>query len=202
MNEGNPSIALYNMLMNSINYVTMAVTNKMYNDFPMFLTMTVVGWIKIFENPLYSKVIVDSLGYCQRTKGLKIHAWCLMPNHLHLIVSSQSLLLSSIVRDFKKYTSKSIITELKQSAAIPDHRLLMRFEQAASKENRSTNYKFWQTGNEAKTLETNHFTNQKLNYIHKNPVKAGLVKEPEDYPLSSARDYSGVNGLLDICHLD
>ncbi|HEX5152617.1 MAG TPA: hypothetical protein VFW07_14300 [Parafilimonas sp.] len=43
---------------------------------------------------------------------------------------------------------------------------------------------------------------QKLDYIHGNPVKAGFVEKPEDYLYSSARNYYGMKGLIDIDMLD
>ncbi|HEX8546512.1 MAG TPA: transposase [Cytophagaceae bacterium] len=53
-----------------------------------FLTFAVVEWVDVFARSIYSDIIVESLGYCQQNKGLNIHAWCIMSNHIHLIVSS------------------------------------------------------------------------------------------------------------------
>jgi REP element-mobilizing transposase RayT len=66
-----------------------------------FATMSIVGWVDLFTRPELKHVIIDSLRYCQKEKGLVIHAWCLMPSHLHLIISSENK-LSDILRDFKK----------------------------------------------------------------------------------------------------
>lgn len=75
-----------------------------------FTTSTVVDWIDIFTRPDYKTFIIDSLKYNQQQKGLVIHSWCLMTNHLHMIVSAQEgFNLSAIMRDFKKFTSKEII---------------------------------------------------------------------------------------------
>lgn len=75
-----------------------------------FITSTIVEWVDVFTRPVYKQIIVDSLQYCQESKGLDVYAWVLMSNHLHAIVSArEGYQLSDILRDFKKYTSKRII---------------------------------------------------------------------------------------------
>ena len=72
-----------------------------------FLTLTVINWIDVFTRKEYKHTIVESLIYCQTNKGLKIYAWCIMSNHLHLIVQAkEGYNLSDILRDFKKFTAK------------------------------------------------------------------------------------------------
>lgn len=67
-----------------------------------FITITISEWINIFTKPAYCEIIIDALKYCQINKGLIIHAWVIMSNHLHLIVSrNDQPLLSEILRDFK-----------------------------------------------------------------------------------------------------
>lgn len=84
-----------------------------FNEELYFITTTVIDWIDIFTRPKYKHIIIQSLEYCQKNKGLKIYAWVLMSNHLHAIVSTDSEhSVSDIFRDFKKYTSKQIISEL------------------------------------------------------------------------------------------
>jgi putative transposase len=76
-----------------------------------FVTMATVGWVDLFTRFELKHVIIDSLRHCQKEKGLVIHAWCLMPSHLHLIISSENN-LSGILRDFKKFTSKELIATI------------------------------------------------------------------------------------------
>ena len=73
-----------------------------------FTTTTVVHWIDLFTRKELKHIIVQSLRYCQREKGLIIHAWCLMPSHLHMVVSTKDLDLSSIMGDFKKHCAKPV----------------------------------------------------------------------------------------------
>ena len=138
--------------------------------------------------------------YCQKEKGLIIYAWVLMSNHLHAIVgSSEEIKVSDIWRDFKKFTSKKIInTLICDPQESRQEWMLNRFEYAGKNDKKITNYKFWQEGNDAQEIYLNDYFNQKLNYIHQNPVKAELVNRPEEYRYSSAIDYAGGKGLLDV----
>jgi putative transposase len=163
-----------------------------------FLTMTVVYWIDLFTRRELKDVLVDSLIYCQQHKALKIHAWCIMPSHVHLIISSDSGNLPGIIRDFKKHTNKQIIKEIGQINESRKEWLIRAFEKAGQDINRIKNYKVWQDGNQPKQLESNAFMQQKLDYVHFNPVEAGIVEEQEHYLYSSAKDYAGIKGLVEV----
>jgi len=163
-----------------------------------FVTMTVVFWIDLFTRAEFKHIYLDSLRYCQREKGLIIHAWVLMPSHTHLIISSRQQTLSAILRDLKKYTSKQIVKLLPNINESRKDWLTRALERAGSNLKRVKYSKVWQDGNHPVLLDTNHFLEQRLNYIHQNPVEAEIVDEPAYYWYSSARDYSGQKGLLDI----
>jgi len=166
-----------------------------------FITTTVVGWIDAFTRKELAHVIIESLQYCQREKGLIIYAWCLMPSHLHMIVSAkEGKNLSDIMRDLKKFTSKRIIKTIKE---INESRewLLNRFAFAAKINTKTEDYKFWQDGFHPIALYSNEFKDQKLDYIHNNPVESGIVSEPEHYNYSSAINYSGGLGLIEVVYL-
>lgn len=165
-----------------------------------FVTDTVVGWVDVFTRPSYKHIILDSLTYCQKNKGLIIYAWVLMSNHLHAIVGSAGEnQVSDIWRDFKKFTSKEILNALKNDPQESRQEwMLNRFEYARKNDKKIKNYKFWQDGNDAQEIYLNDYFNQKLNYIHQNPVRAELVNRAEDYRYSSAIDYAGGKGLLEV----
>ena len=83
---------------------------------PHFITCTVINWIDVFSREQYKEIVIESLKYCIATKGLNLHAWVIMSNHLHLIVSAKGEeKLADIIRDFKKYTSKQIIRAIEES---------------------------------------------------------------------------------------
>ena len=165
-----------------------------------FITDTVVDWVDIFTRPVFKHVIIESFQYCKREKGLIIYAWILMTNHLHAIVrSTGENKVSDIWRDFKKFTSKEIIrTMLVENTESRREWMLNRFEYAGKNDKKIKQYKFWQDGNDAQEIYLNDYFDQKLNYIHQNPVKAELVNRAEDYRYSLAVDYSGGKGLLEV----
>jgi REP element-mobilizing transposase RayT len=163
-----------------------------------FVTLTTVGWVDLFTRLELKHVIIDSLRYCQKEKGLVIHAWCLMPSHLHMIVSTNQEPLQDIMRDFKKFTSKKIVETIQQ---IPESRkefLLDKFDFEARRTLRAEYYKFWKDDNHTILMDGNIDVMQKINYIHENPVRDGIVNEPEHYIYSSAIDYTGGKGLVKV----
>ncbi|MBC3539961.1 transposase [Rufibacter sediminis] len=181
----------------------MGIKNKIHEGYLYFLTLTVVDWIDVFTRPVYRHIILDSLKFCQEKKGLEVHAWVLMSNHLHLIASAkEGFHLSDILRDFKKFTSRTIVAAIQQEHESRKEWMLHRFHFPANVQSKVTNYKFWQDGNEAKEIHSNEFLQQKIDYIHQNSVRAEIVQEPEHYLFSSAIDYAGGKGLLEILIAD
>ncbi len=167
-----------------------------------FITFATVQWVDVFSRYYYIETVLESLRFCVKEKGLKLHAWCIMSNHIHLIISAENGNLSDIIRDFKKFTSQKILEQIENNKEESRRNwMLWIFKQAGANNNRNEAYQFWQQDNQPIQLDTIDFTLIKLNYIHNNPAKAGLVERPEDYLLSSARDYNGGKGLLPIEHL-
>jgi REP element-mobilizing transposase RayT len=121
-----------------------------------------------------------------------------MTNHIHLIARSENGQLSSTVRDFKSYTSKIILNEIDSPAESRKDWMLKLFKEAAFKHKRNSEYQFWTHENHAEILFSNKFIEQKPDYLHNNPVRAGIVNEPQEYKYSSAVDYAGGKGLLDV----
>ncbi len=177
----------------------MGLKNPISQGYVYFLTMTVVDWVDVFTRPVYRHEIVKSLRFCQERKGLELYAWVLMSNHLHLLASAaDGYNLADVLRDFKKYTSKTITDLILTEPESRRKWMLNQFEFSGRFDHKITNFRFWQPGNEAKEIHTNDFLFQKLNYIHDNPVRAEIVEFPEDYLYSSARNYAGKKGLLEV----
>jgi REP element-mobilizing transposase RayT len=175
---------------------TTALTKELY-----FTTSTVIDWLDVFTRPLYKHIIIESLSYCQKQKGLDIYAWVLMTNHLHMIAGTRlpGITLGDILRDFKKYTNKKILAAIESNQQESRRKwLLDRCWFAGNNDSRIKNYRFWQEGNHVEQLYSYDFYKQKLNYIHNNPVRQEIVERPEDYLYSSARNYAGMEGLLDV----
>jgi putative transposase len=164
-----------------------------------FLTMTVVDWVDVFTRKEHKIRILDSLKYCQQNKGLVIYGWCLMSNHLHMLArASEGFHLSDILRDLKKFTSKQIVNDIQTEIESRREWMLYRFQYAGKYRTNVKDYKFWQDGNHAEMCYSQKFAIQKLHYIHQNPVRAMVVDQAEQYLFSSARNYAGMEGLLDV----
>jgi REP element-mobilizing transposase RayT len=163
-----------------------------------FATSTMVHWIDLFTRKELKHIVVSSIKHCQEKKGLLVYAWVLMPSHLHMIVSSKGMPLSEIMRDFKKYTSRKIIKEINNINESRKDWLLRAFVKAGKDLKRATNNKVCKDGNHPIELGNNQLQQEKLDYIHQKPVEAEIVDEPENYWYSSARDYSGLRGLIEV----
>jgi REP element-mobilizing transposase RayT len=163
-----------------------------------YLTFQVVDWIDIFTRQVYKDIIIDSFKYSIEHKDFQLFAYVIMSNHIHLIANSSSGRLSDTIGDIKKYTCKKIIEAIQ---TIPESRrdwLLNRFSFRAKQHSRNKNYQVWTHENHAKYLYSNEFIAEKLEYLHQNPVRAGIVANPEDYIYSSARNYAELDSVLEI----
>ena len=174
---------------------TLRLSKELY-----FTTSTIMYWMDVFTRPLYKHIIVDSLKYCQDSKGLEIYAWVLMTNHLHMIVGTESNhQIGDILRDFKKFTSKAVVKAIEDNQQESRKEWLMdRIRFRGANDSKIVNAKFWQEGSYLESITTYDFYMEKLNYIHMNPVRQEFVDKPEDYLYSSARDYCGGKGLIDV----
>lgn len=163
-----------------------------------YLTFQIVFWVDVFTRRTYRDILIDSLRYCQKNKGLEIYAFVIMSNHIHLLVRSQTGELSDTVRDIKKYTSKQIIQKIHSGEESRKPWMLNLFSYAANRQNKKGEYQVWTHENHAIEVYSNDFIEQKVNYIHGNPVRNGLVENPEDYIYSSARFYADQECVLDV----
>jgi len=165
-----------------------------------FLTLTVVQWIDVFTRREYRDIVVQSLQHCIENKGLRLYAWVIMSNHLHLVAHCVAPnRMSDFLRDFKKFTSKRIVNAIME---IPESRreiLLDKFAFEARRTGRAKDFKVWKDDNHAIDLDSGGIDMmEKIDYIHMNPVRAGLVDSPDDYLYSSARNYSYRKGLIEM----
>jgi putative transposase len=164
-----------------------------------FVTFTIVEWIKILADDAFKMIIIEAIRYYQNNKGLNVYAYCIMPNHIHMIIQAPgNFTVSAFLRDLKKYTSRAIVHKLESEKPEGYLEILDKFRKAGEPLKRIKQYKVWQDGNQAKVLYSNTFTLQKLTYIHNNPVKYGLCDEPWKYAFSSAANYAGRESVLEV----
>lgn len=164
-----------------------------------FVSFSVVEWIDIFTRNEYKDIVVDSLSFCQLHKRMEIFAWCIMTNHVHLVFRSAGAQKpEALLADFKRYTSRQIVKAVRDNPKESRREwVLAQFSKAAKATSNVKHHQFWRHDNKPIELWSNAVIDQKINYIHNNPVEAGLVFQPEHYLYSSAADYAGEKGILD-----
>jgi putative transposase len=155
-------------------------------------------WLPVFNcGPQYFQIILDSLTFCRRQKGLILHAYVLMIDHLHLILRHADV--SAFMRDFKSWNSRQITQQLEHEKR---ENLLRLFRMVAPQGNRSQEFRVWQDGFHPKAITSDAMMFQKIKYVHSNPVRKGFVAAAEDWRYSSARNYlKGDHSMLEIDHV-
>jgi hypothetical protein len=119
-------------------------------------------------------------------KHLRINAYILMPTHLHLIAFDADWDPARLVRtlaDFRKYTGRQL-SDCCTRHGPPSFLQMLRAQATADRERR-----FWQPGRHPEAIQSEPFWRQKLDYLHDNPCRKGLVRSPDYWRYSSARWY-------------
>ncbi len=151
-----------------------------------YITTVIYNRLPIFTRPTFVVPLLDSLNFYRYKQEFKLLGYVIMPDHVHLIIwPFGKTAVSDIMRDYKEFTSKRIV---RQAEVEHNDDWIKAFRQAGSETGRSTN-KVWQDSYWDKNIYTENFLRQKLNYIHRNPLRVGLTDKPEDYPYSSYRNY-------------
>ncbi len=159
-----------------------ALTTDVY-----FVTLTIIDWVDIFTRPLYKNLITDNLEYIRKNKSVEIYAYVIMTNHVHLLMRSCEKPLSDILRDFKTFTSKELYKSIKDNAQESRATWMLHLFETAGKANKlNKNFQIWQNNSQPVFIKNPEQFDIKRNYIHNNPVRAGIVSNPSDYLYSSA----------------
>jgi len=149
-----------------------------------FVTATIVAWLPVFTTAARCDIIVESLQYCRARKGLKIHAWVILDNHLHAILAAPDL--SQVLTDFKRHTAQRLIEQLSEDGG---HWLIEQFRYLRPKHKSESEHQLWQEGSHPQAMLSDVIVRQKMEYLHHNPVKRGLVAAPEHWRYSSAHEW-------------
>ena len=163
------------------------------DPYPHFMTATVNDWLPLFTRTETVNIVLDSWRFLQREADFRLYGYVILENNLHLIAASENL--SHDMQRFKSYTAKQIIAHLEQRRSAKLLELLAFFKRAHKQE---TTYQVWEEGNHPQIVESEAVMRQKLDYIHQNPVKRGYVDHPEHWRYSSARNYAGQEGLIEV----
>ncbi|MCB0758536.1 MAG: transposase [Flavobacteriales bacterium] len=152
-----------------------------------FVTITVVGWVDVFTRKELAEEMIKQFAWSQKNKGLKLFAYVIMPSHIHFVAYRDEGLMSDLLPDLKSYSAKCL---LKLVEDLPNESrrdwLLHMFEFHAKYQPQNEKYMFWQKTSHPTELWSDHVIDQKIRYIHMNPVVSNIVTDPEHYWMSSA----------------
>jgi putative transposase len=180
--------------------ICMSRKYKFYNQEGLyFVSFAVVYWIDVFIRDEYFNTLLESLDFCRKNKGMEIYAYCLMPSHVHLVFRAKENNPGVLLKEFKTFTSKKLQKAIVENCQESRKEwMLWMMEKAGSKNSNVKFRQFWQQHNHPIELWSPEVIAQKIDYIHNNPVVAGFVEQPHYWKYSSAIDYSGGKGLLEI----
>ncbi len=162
-------------------------------DKPHFLTCTIVEWIPVFTRQNTVQTILDCWRFQREHQGLRLFGYVVLENHLHYVAQTSNL--DKSVHSFKSFTARKIIDYLIAQGEVG---LLNKLHKAKCVHKIDREYQLWQEGSHAELIFSEAMMREKLDYIHRNPVARGYVDKPEHWRYSSARNYMGQPGLIDI----
>ncbi len=162
-------------------------------EYPYFLTATVVAWLPVFSQPAFAEIVLNSWRFLQQSRAIEIFGYVIMENHLHWIARGPDL--SEQIARFKSFTARRIIDELEKRAFAS---LLEELRYFKLRHKIDQTYQLWQEGSHPQQIQSDEMMLQKLEYAHNNPVRRGYVDEPIHWRYSSARNYAGAKGLIEV----
>jgi REP element-mobilizing transposase RayT len=134
---------------------------------------------------------------------MELYGWCIMSSHVHMIIGTKGEKLEAIMRDMKRHTSAELRDAISRNPVESRKEwLLWMFKRAGQQNSNNGNFQLWRQDNQPIELDSLKKQHASLDYIHNNPVEAGIVEKPEDYLYSSARDYYGLPGKIEILKLE
>lgn len=153
-----------------------------------FISFAVVYWLDVFVRNEYSEVLLDSLRYCQKNKGLEVYAWCIMTSHVHLIIGTTDRKMEDILRDFKSYTSSQLKKKIAENRKESRREWLLWMMQRAGKKNSNNNgFQFWQQDNHPIELWDNY-------------MKEHRTLKPEGCTRHSRAPARGLRNIKNVTH--
>jgi REP element-mobilizing transposase RayT len=162
----------------------------------LYITTVVYGRLPIFVRSSFVIPLIDSLNFYRYKQEFKLLGFVIMPDHIHLLIwPFGRATAAEIMRDYKEFTSKRIVRQAEVEGIVE---WIAAFQQAGRETGRAAS-KVWQDSYWDVNVFTERFVHTKLNYIHRNPLRAGLVDDPAAYPYSSYRNYvTGDQSLIEI----
>jgi putative transposase len=162
-------------------------------EYPYFMTNTVVAWLPVFSIPPFVDIIFNSWRFLQKERGVRIFGYVIMENHLHWIAAAQNL--AEQVGRFKSFVARKVIDEMELRGYAT---FLQELKYFKLRHKIDQTYQLWQEGSHPEQIQNDEMMLQKLEYMHNNPVKRGYVDDAVHWRYSSARNYAGSGGLIDV----
>jgi len=153
-------------------------------DAAYFITATVVEWLPVFSTGACCDILVRSLEHCRAHKHLQVYAWVILDNHIHALVAGPAL--AQTIRDWKRFTAGALLKQLREEKR---EWLLNQLAYYCAAHKTASEHQLWQEGVHPQAILDDKMMEQKLEYVHNNPVKRGLVASPEHWRYSSAHEW-------------
>lgn len=153
-------------------------------DVVYFYTATILDWKHLLKQEKFKRIVIESLKHLVEKGKMKVYAFVIMPNHIHLIWENLELNGKEMPYvSFMKFTGHGFQRRLREEHP--------GFLNSFKVENRSRNYNFWQRNSLPVAIFSRQMLEQKLNYIHLNPLQShwNLADDPNDYIYSSCSFY-------------
>jgi putative transposase len=166
-----------------------------------YLTFNTVDWVDVFIRPVYKHIVTEVLNYLITNRGFTVYSWCLMTNHLHMIARAKDGSgLAMIEKEFKKFTTTKILEAIDLEPELRRDWMLQRFELFSQHLKRNEKFQLWQNCSNPSFIDFKQLfrLQERVLYIHENPVRDHIVESPDQYLFSSARDYAGKKGLVNV----
>jgi putative transposase len=164
-------------------------------DTAHFITATVVEWLPVFTTSGCCDALIRSMEYCRQNKGLQVHAWVILDNHFHGIMSGPEL--AATLRDWRRFTAGVLLKQIKAEGR---EWMLNQLAYYCARHKEASGHQLWQEGVHPQAIVTDEMMEQKLEYVHNNPVKRGMVSSPEHWRYSSAHEW--LQGAMPVMKVD
>jgi putative transposase len=149
-----------------------------------FVTSTIVEWLPVFTTPACRDILVNALLHSREKRQLQIYAWVILENHFHAILSGPDL--STTLGHLKRFTAHALLAQIKSEKR---DWLINQLAYFCAAHKKLQEHQVWQEGVHPQQIDTDEMMEQKLDYIHHNPVARGWVVAPEHWRYSSAHEW-------------
>lgn len=173
-------------------------------EYYSFLTLSTVDCIDVFIRPVYKQVVVHTLNHFIEQRKLNVYAWCLMTNHLQLFAGpADGRSITEVEKEYKHFTTEKILEAIDAEPEVRRSWMLWHFKNFRDQQTGPDKLQIWQAISESSVIPAGNedLILEHFEHIHQGPVRERIVDSPVEYRYSSARDYTGMRGLVNVVKL-